>query len=103
MAGMLVNNILYYFDVCNELSYTFDFIIGNSIITTFLIIVCSYVFEFCIWHRLIIVANFINISIANIDVIFKLNITDIQLLIIYNTVSALFIIIATILHIKEKI
>lgn len=46
MAGMLLNNILYYFDICNKLSYISDFIIGNSIITTILLYLCSNVFQF---------------------------------------------------------
>ena len=63
MAGMLINNLLYFNDIyC--LSYILDYLIGNSIITTFLLIVCSYIFNFCTWHRLIIIANFINITIA---------------------------------------
>lgn len=53
MAGMLINNLLYFNDIyC--LSYILDYLIGNSIITTFLLIVCSYIFNFCTWHRLII-------------------------------------------------
>ena len=60
MTGMLLNNTAYYFGINNELSYTFDFLIGNSIVTTFLIYLCSYIFNFCIWHRLIITANLIN-------------------------------------------
>ena len=102
MAGMLFNNILYYFGVCNSLSYIFDFIIGNSIVTTFLLYVCSYVFNFCIWHRLIITANFINITIASLDAIYYLPITDVQLLIIYHIIAIIFIIISTIIHIKKK-
>lgn len=55
MAGMLINNLLYFNDIyC--LSYILDYLIGNSIITTFLLIVCSYIFNFCTWHRLIIIA-----------------------------------------------
>lgn len=66
MAGMLINNLLYFNDIyC--LSYILDYLIGNSIITTFLLIVCSYIFNFCTWHRLIIIANFINITIASVD------------------------------------
>lgn len=38
------------------ISYLLDFIIGNSITTTFLLYVCSYVFGFCKWHRFIITA-----------------------------------------------
>lgn len=102
MVGMLFNNSLYCFDVCSELSYTLDFVIGNSLVTTLLLFVCSYVFDFCIWHRLIITANLINITIASIDSIVRLNITDIQLLILYHIIAAIFIIISTIVHIREK-
>ena len=101
MAGMLVNNILYFNDIY-FISYILDYVIGNSIITTFLLIVCSYLFHFCIWHRLIIIANIINISLSTTDSIYKLPITDIQLLILYYTISAIFIIIATYIHIKDK-
>lgn len=102
MAGMLLNNILYYFDICDKLSYTFDFVIGNSIVTTILLYICSNIFHFCIWHRLIITGNFINLIIANIDSIFYIPISDIQLLITYHIIAVIFIIVATIIHIKQK-
>lgn len=101
MAGMLLNNILYYFDIY-QFSYFLDYITGNSIVTTFLLIVCSYIFKFCIWHRLIIIANFINITIANIDILFDIPVNDFQLLLIYHFISVIFIIISTYLHIKNK-
>lgn len=62
---MLFNNILYCFSDIYIISYILDFIIGNSITTTFLLYVCSYVFGFCKWHRFIITANIINLLIAN--------------------------------------
>ena len=43
MAGMLFNNLLYFNDIY-FLSYIIDYIIGNSIVTTFLLIVCTYIF-----------------------------------------------------------
>ena len=101
MAGMLINNILYFNDIY-FISYILDYIIGNSIITTFLLFICSYIFKFCIWHRLIITANLINITIASIDSVYKLPISDITLLIIYHIVAAIFILIATIKHINNK-
>ena len=61
MVGMLFNNILYCFSDIYIISYILDFIIGNSITTTFLLYVCSYVFSFCKWHRFIITANIINL------------------------------------------
>ena len=67
MVGMLFNNILYCFSDIYIISYILDFIIGNSITTTFLLYVCSYVFGFCKWHRFIITANIINLLIANLD------------------------------------
>ena len=76
MAGMLLNNTLYYYDITNEFSYTLDFIIGNSIITTILLYVCSNIFKFCIWHKLIITANLINLIIANIVRFHKVNTVD---------------------------
>lgn len=66
MVGMLFNNILYCFSDIYIISYILDFIIGNSITTTFLLYVCSYVFGFCKWHRFIITANIINLLIANL-------------------------------------
>lgn len=57
MVGMLFNNILYCFSDIYIISYILDFIIGNSITTTFLLYVCSYVFGFCKWHRFIITAH----------------------------------------------
>lgn len=103
MIGMLLNNILYYFDINRNICYSLDFILGNSIIATILIIICSYTFKFCLWHRLIILANVINLIIANIDAIIGINVSDITLLIIYHFVAIIFIILSTILHLKKKI
>lgn len=99
--GILLNNILYFNDIY-YITYILDFTLGNSIITTFLLIVCSYIFKFCIWHRLIIIGNLINIFIACIDSIYKLPITDLTLLLLYHFISIIFIIIATLTHIRNK-
>lgn len=87
MVGMLFNNILYCFSDIYIISYILDFIIGNSITTTFLLYVCSYVFGFCKWHRFIITANIINLLIANLDAYYRIPISDIQLLIVYHFVA----------------
>lgn len=91
MVGMLFNNILYYFECCRCISYTLDFMLGNSLITTFLLLICSNLFGFCNWHRLMIISNFINIMIANIDVIFTIPISDLQLIILYVIVYLIFL------------
>lgn len=102
MVGMLFNNILYCFSDIYIISYILDFIIGNSITTTFLLYVCSYVFGFCKWHRFIITANIINLLIANLDAYYRIPISDIQLLIVYHFVAAIFICISTYIHIKNN-
>ena len=102
MIGMLFNNTLFYITDMYIPSYFLDFLLGNSIITTILLYICSYVFGFCKWHRLIITANFINLLIANIDSIYKINISDLQLLLVYYFIYAIFIIINTYNHINKK-
>ena len=102
MVGMLFNNILYCFSDIYIISYILDFIIGNSITTTFLLYVCSYVFGFCKWHRFIITANIINLLIANLDAYYRIPISDIQLLIVYHFIAAIFICISTYIHIKNN-
>ena len=99
---MLFNNILYCFSDIYIISYILDFIIGNSITTTFLLYVCSYVFGFCKWHRFIITANIINLLIANLDAYYRIPISDIQLLIVYHFIAAIFICISTYIHIKNN-
>lgn len=94
MVGMLINNILYTFHEINDYMYIIDFIIGNSIITTFLLFICSYVFRFCNWYRYIIITNFINIIISSIDSTFYINIDKIELFVIMNIINAIGIIIS---------
>lgn len=94
MVGMLINNILYTFHEINDYMYIIDFIIGNSIITTFLLFICSYVFRFCNWYRYIIITNFINIIISFIDSTFYINIDKIELFVIMNIINAIGIIVS---------
>lgn len=101
MAGIIVSNTLYFLDIY-YFSYLIDYIIGNSVIITILLLICSYIFKFCIWHRLFILSNIINISIGFIDCIYKLPINDIILLLIYYIISCLFITISVIIHINKK-
>ena len=91
MVGMLFNNLMYYFEIGNNICYIIDFVIGNSIITTILLFICSNLFGFCNWHRLIITSNFINIVIANIDVLFVIPISDLHLISLYFTVYLIFL------------
>ena len=100
MTGMLLNNTLCFFNINFNYIYILDYIIGNSVITIILLLVCSYIFNYCSWHRIIIFANFVNISIANFDAVFHINISDIKLLCTYYIISIIFVLIATINHIN---
>lgn len=91
MVGMLFNNLLFYFNICNEFCYIIDFIIGNSLITTFLLFVCSYMFGFCNWHRLLITSNFVNITIASVDSVYRIPINNLELIILYIIVYLIFL------------
>ena len=74
MAGMLVNNTIYYFNISNTFSYGLDFLLGGSFIIIFLIYICSYVFEFCEWHRIINTAckaDYLGSSIVNEEYLAK--------------------------------
>ena len=100
MVGMLINNTLYYFDINTNIYYITNFITGNSIVTTILLYICSYLFHYCNWYRLIITANLVNLIIGIIDVLFTIPITDFQLLVLYYTISVLFIFIIIIKKFK---
>lgn len=100
MAGTLLNNTLYYLEV-PYISFTIDFTLGNTLAIIFLLYLLSYVFGFCIWHRLIITGNLINTLIAATDSLYTLPVKDIELLISYYIVCAITIIIGTIIHIKN--
>lgn len=88
MVGMFINNFNYLIIGLFD-SYILDYIIGNSIITTFLLFVCSYVFKFCNWYRYIIISNFTNITITYVDSICYLNINNKLLFVIMNIVNAI--------------
>lgn len=105
MVGMLLNNLCYYFDINGNYIYFFDYTIDNSIVNTLLLYICSITFGFCNWHRLIITANLVNVTITAIDAVYRLPITDLQLLLSYFIVAIIFILIAVynkFIHKNEK-
>lgn len=93
MIGILGNNLLYYFGIGGNWVNLFDIFFGNSLITTFLLYICSYTFGLCSWHRLLITANLINVLIAGIDRVHRLPISDVQLLLSYYMVASIFLLI----------
>ena len=88
MLAMLINNTLYYFVGNYTTAYIIDFIAGNSLIYTILLLMISFRFNYCEWHRLIIVGNFINITIASYDASFTIPFIDMQLLLTYYIINS---------------
>lgn len=81
-----------------------DYLIGNSVITCLLFYICSYLFGYCNWYRLIVTANLINITICIYDRIIGIPISNKDLFILYYSVSVLFLLIILInkFRCKEK-
>ena len=101
MLAMLINNTLYYFVGNYTTAYIIDFIAGNSLIYTILLLMISFRFNYCEWHRLIIMGNLINVTIAAYDASFTIPFTNMQLLLTYYIISCIFILAAAYTHIKQ--
>lgn len=102
MVGMLFNNILYYVSDVVEISNFIDYFIGNSVVTTILLLFCSYTFMFCKWHRLLIYGNITNITVAVIDAVYHIPIKDVELLNLYLIIDIIFILSAIYYKFKCK-
>lgn len=100
MMGFLLNNTLVCFDYIGNLKYDIDFSLGSSIINILALIIISFGLHYCLWHRLLLTANGINICIAWYDARDKFPIEDRTMLAIYYIIAAIFIIIGTYTHIK---
>ena len=105
MVGILLNDTLCYFNKCYSICRLLDYLIGNSIILTILLYICSYLFKFCNWHRLIVTSNLIAITIVIIDNLFYIPISNLKLLLLYYIVYLIFLIIILIYKFKcnEKV
>lgn len=62
--GIFVTNTIAYYG-CNDIVVDiFNFNIGTSVAGVILMYVCSYAFNFCIWHKLVITYNALIIAIV---------------------------------------
>lgn len=102
MFSMIFNNTLYLLSDNFKYIKLLDFVIGNSLVSTILLYVCSITFNYCSWHRLLIIANFINLLIAALDYIMNFNVTNLSLILIYITIDFIFIILCIIHKFKCK-
>lgn len=101
MIGLLLNNLLAYFDIQTQILFTIDFFTGNSLLITLLLYLISYRFNYCKWHRILITTNFINLIIAYLDCLEVTDLTCTQLILFYYTIAAIGVAIATYTHVKD--
>ena len=52
--GILVTNTIAYYGCSDLIIDIFNFNIGTSVAGVILMYICSYAFNFCIWHKLVI-------------------------------------------------
>ena len=102
MVGILLSNILFIFNNEGYITRVIDFLIGNNIITTFLLYICSNLFGFCKWHRLTITANLCSILFIMIKFIFNIQLTNLSLILTIFNIDLIFLIIILIYKFKCK-
>ena len=94
LVGIFIVNTIYYFNLNKMLLYCSNYLLGNSVLTTSFLYIASKIFGFCKWHRIAIIGNFINITISVIDKIFTIPISNLEILVLYSTISIVFLFIA---------
>ena len=102
MVGILFSNILYNVFDDDFYSQLLDFTIGNSFITIFLLYICSNLFGFCKWHKLVITANLCSILFIMIKFIFNIELTNLSLILTIFNIDLIFLIIILIVKFKCK-
>lgn len=100
MAGILFSNILYLVGDYDNFINQLDIIIGNSYTHIFIYYICSYLFGFCKWHRLIITANLCSLILLNAD--FYFNLPNLNLILSIFTIDIIFLFIIIINKFKCK-
>lgn len=79
-----------------------NFIFGNSYIFSILLILCSYIFLFCVWQRIIIFANLILIILSTVWNFFDFGWDGFIFYISSYSIVAVAIIVAVIVKITSK-
>ncbi len=102
LMGVFVGNIIFYFNANQNIIYIVNYLLGNSILTTIFLFIASKIFGFCKWHRICIYGNIINITISTYDKIFHIPVSNLEMLVIYSTISILFLFIALYYKFKCK-
>lgn len=79
-----------------------SYIAGMSLISIAFMYISSYVFQFCVYHRLPLHYVVVNIILCSIDYYIGIPISLKEIIILHCCVFLLFIFIATLLYLKSK-
>lgn len=97
--GYFCINILHYFDVSVRL---FEFIIIQALTSTLLLYLLSYVFLFCLYHRIFIHYVLIQNVISYIDEIYYIPVNDKRFLYIQMCLLFVIMVIALVNYLNSK-
>ena len=102
MVCVILSNTCFYFDLFQKICHIAVFLIGNSIMATIFLYVCSCVFKFCSWHRLIIISNFIVIIISSIEILYEIPISNLEHMILCYVVYLISLLVILIIRFRNK-
>ena len=97
--GYFCINILHYFDISVRL---FEFVTIQALTSTLLLYLLSYVFQFCLYHRIFIHYVLIQNVISYIDEIYTIPVSDKQFLYIQMNLLFVVLVIALFSYLRKK-
>lgn len=102
MICVIAFNTMLYHNVLLKYCKLNNIITGNSVVATILLLLCSVIFKYGFWHRILVVSNFIIILIILIDRVFHIPISDLELLVLYYVVYSISLLMILIINLKQK-
>lgn len=100
--GILISNTLAYIDVDYLIIDIFNVSVGISVAGVTLMYSCSYAFNFCTWHRLVISYNAFVMLLTIIIRYTSIECGHSLLLVLYYILAGVFILVGLYLHNKKK-
>lgn len=79
-----------------------SFIGGLSLLPTLFILLTSFVFEFCVYHRMFIYYCIVTSIVTTLDYYFKFNINDFKFLAIQLLIAFVFLVLILYFYLRER-
>lgn len=96
--GILVNDTFYNMGIPTY--YVIHYLVGNSLYTSIMMLLSSYVFKFCAWHRAIIAFNFAALFISALNTYNVINLDVNNEIRCHYSLAVMTVILVTYLHFK---